>query len=392
MAPEQIRGESVDGRADQFSLGIVAYQLFSGEMPFQADTWIALSYKIIHDEPPVLAGKHLAVTPGIESAMQRAISKMPADRFASCSEFVEALGNAAPQTTQTKKVVAATPKKRNLVLVGVAMLVMLAGIYWLYPRPKETVVPEAKNEPKAEMAYAPPATPAVPAPKEETPVAKTEAVPQLIDFVPIPAGNFFMGSDVDDEQMRPKHMVRITRPFEMAATETTEKQWNEVMGIAKPGSKLPKVNVSWKETQAFIAKLNQRADGYLYRLPTEAEWEYAARGKSTDDRPRNIDDMAWYYDNSGGRMHEVGTRLANGFGLYDMLGNVYEWTGDWFEEGYYAKSPAANPPGGAPGKIKINRGGAYDTQGMQVSMGWRFGDELDTKLEKLGFRVVRTKR
>lgn len=391
MAPEQIRGEPVDGRADQFSLGIVAYQLFSGEMPFQADTWIALSYKIIHEEPPTLAGVHAAVTPGIENALKRAISKQPADRFPSCSDFVDELSGAAPPTTQTRAAVAR--QSRNLYMAGAAMLVVLLGIYWMYFRPKPAA-PVATKDARAGagIAYAPPvAAPATSTPAE-TAAAKTEVQPPVIEFAAVPPGRFFMGSDTDDEQQKPRHMVQITKGFEMATTETTEKQWNTVMSAGKGGSEMPKVNVSWNEAQAFIAKLNQRGDGYVYRLPTEAEWEYAARSTGKTERPKNLDEMAWYWDTSGGKLHEAGTLLPNGFGLFDMLGNVNEWTLDWYEEGYYAVAPPVNPTGAASGKLKINRGGAYDTQGMMMSAAWRFADEPGGKLEKLGFRVVRVKR
>jgi len=379
MAPEQIRGEAVDGKADQFSLGIVAYQLFTGVMPFEADTWIALSYKIIHDEPPVLVGKHPAVNAAMEIALKRSISKKPADRFESCTAFADALST---------PVVAKEP--RNWILVGAALAVVAAGLAWMYLMPKAASTPEVKPQAQAEMAYTPaPPAPAAPAPATTAIVEQPKT--ETIEFVRIPAGQFFMGSDTDTEDQRPKHMVRLTKPFEMAKTETTEKQWSEVMGGAA-GSDLPKVNVSWREAQSFIGKLNQRGDGYTYRLPTEAEWEYAARGGGEQERPRNLDDVAWNSNNSGRTRQKAGTLAANGYGLHDMLGNVFEWTGDWLEEGYYANSPAANPQGGATGTMRLNRGGCFETQAMLISTAYRFADPPETRLPTLGFRAVREKR
>ncbi len=384
MAPEQIRGEAVDGRADQFSLGIVAYQLFTGEMPFQADTWIALSYKIIHDAPPQLTG---VVSPVMQATMERAIAKLPGDRFESCSAFVESLSGAAPITGKTAVVPAAAPRSRMVLLVAVAC-VLAMGLYWTFLRPQAPEAPVAvapATVPQAKLEYTPPPV----APKVEL---KLEPKQDLIEFVPIPAGQFLMGSDTDEDQMKPRHMVRLTQGFEMAVTETTEKQWNAVMTGKETGSQFPKSEVSWNEVQSFIAKLNAKNDGFRYRLPTEAEWEYAALGKTTVDRPRNSMDVAWYHDNSGDRKQEVRKLLPNGYGLHDMLGNVSEWTSDWFEQDYYASSPAVNPMGGKTGEIKISRGGSYETFGMQLATNWRFGDKPDFKAPILGFRVVRVKR
>ncbi len=384
MAPEQIRGEAVDGRADQFSLGIVAYQLFTGEMPFQADTWIALSYKIIHDPPPVIASDKSVVTAAMQTMMERAIAKEPSQRFGSCLEFIESLSGAAAGTGVM------VPRWRMMLQATVALVVAL-GLAWMYLRPKaETpVATSGVVVPQAKMNYEPSAV--VPKVEEKAEV-KTAPKPELIEFAPIPGGQFFMGSDTDEDQMRPRHLVRITQAFEMAVVETTEKHWNAVMTGKETGSDLPKSNVSWNEAQSFIAKLNGKNDGFRYRLPTEAEWEYAALGKSTADRPQNASDVAWYRDNSGSQKQEVRKRLPNGFGLYDMLGNVTEWTSDWFEKDYYASSPAANPRGGTTGEIKISKGGSYDTPLQQIATIWRFGDKPDFKEEKLGFRVVRVKR
>ena len=377
MAPEQIRGEAVDGRADQFSLGIVAYQLFTGEMPFQADTWIALSYKIIHDAPPKISGEKGVVSPAMEATMERAIAKLPGERFESCSAFVEALGGAGPVVAQ---------RSRMVLMVAVASVVAM-GLYWTFMRPRAEVPVAVASVvvPQAKLDYAPAAV----VPKVEV---KTEAKEELIEFVPIPPGQFFMGSDTDEDQMRPRHVVRLTQGFEMAVTETTEKQWNAVMSGKQTGSEFPKSEVSWNEVQSFIAKLNARNDGFRYRLPTEAEWEYAALGKTTVDRPRNSIDVAWFHDNSGDRKQEVRKLLPNGYGLHDMLGNVSEWTSDWFEKDYYASSPTVNPAGGKTGEIRISRGGSYETLGMQLATSWRFGDKPEFKAPILGFRVVRVKR
>lgn len=371
MAPEQIRGEKVDGRADQFSLGIVAYQLFSGVMPFEADTWIALSYKIIHEPPPKLEGKVEGVTAAMERALEKAVAKQPGERFQSCAEFVEALGKASAGEKAGRK---------TLLLAPAAVLVMV-GMAWMFWKPAEVKQEPVAVAPAPTIEYAP-----------EKKAPEVVKPPEWAEFAEIPAGRFYMGSDTDNEEQKPRHMVQLTRAFEMGRTEVSEKQWNVVMTGKEAGSDQPKVNVSWTEVQGFLAKLNARGDGYVYRLPSEAEWEYAARGGNATERPKNLDDLAWYAENSGGQRKAAGTRAANAFGLTDMLGNVMEWTNDWYAEDYYANSPAANPAGAKAGTLKIYRGGAFDTQGMMMSAAWRFAAEPGFKAENLGFRVVRVKK
>lgn len=395
MAPEQIRGEAVDGRADQFSLGIVAYQLFTGKMPFEADTWIALSYKIIHNDPPQVTGENSSVTASMQSTLERAIAKSPADRFPSCSAFVDALSSGAPITAKTKIVADAVtdpvaPRRNPFFLIPAAGL-LVVGIYWMYLRPAIPLPP-----PKLEKTAAMPEPVSPRSEPVQTPAAVSTAVPspepnsQPFPFVSIPAGHFFMGSDTDDVGERPRHQVQLTQPFQMAATETTEAQWNKIMGLKPIESKLPKVNVSWFDTQAFIGKLNQRNDGFRYRLPTEAEWEYSARAKDPNDRPRNPDEVSWYNANSGQHRHEVGLLMPNAFGLFDMLGNVHEWTNDWFDESYYADSPKVNPTGAKTGTMRLSRGGSYETRGMQLAVIWRYADPPNQKTDEIGFRVVRS--
>ena len=126
------------------------------------------------------------------------------------------------------------------------------------------------------------------------------------------------------------------------------------------GSRLPVENVSWDDVQIFIQKLNV-ATGKQYRLPTEAEWEYACRAGTTEDRYGSIDSIGWHLGNSGFRTHEVGGKTPNGFGLYDMLGNVWEWCADWF--GPYPAESITNPKGPASGKNRVGRGAGFANDG-----------------------------
>ena len=192
-------------------------------------------------------------------------------------------------------------------------------------------------------------------------------------FVTIPAGTFMMGSP-DDEAERNvfevQHQVIISKAFEMQTTEVTQSQWVSVMGSNPsvqqemerfeqgkhcPGEfttinnismcpNNPVEAVSWNDAQAFISKLNAKADGYLYRLPTEAEWEYSARAGTTGAFAGDPVAMAWYYEISSKTTHPVGKKQQNAWGLYDMMGNVMEWVADsWYNPPPYSASPVIDP-------------------------------------------------
>ena len=177
----------------------------------------------------------------------------------------------------------------------------------------------------------------------------------------------------------------------MGKYEVTQLQWFTEMGVnpsdfEKCGGACPVENVSWEDAQRFVAKLNARNDGFVYSLPTEAQWEYAARAGTSDKWAGDVKEMAWYSDNSGGRTQAVGTKRANAFGLYDMHGNVWEWCEDWY--GDYPKTPETDPTGAAKGKYRILRGGSWKDGPSDARSAYRGGLSPDTKYKDIGFRVV----
>jgi len=253
---------------------------------------------------------------------------------------------------------------------------------------------------------------AVPAAQEAS-VAKYTKNDLGMEFAPIPAGQFPMGCSEGVKPVecgpeeKPRHTVQITKPFEIGKTEVTQKQWQAVMGenpSQHKGDDLPLETVTFQDVQAFLTKLNGRNDGFLYRLPTEAEWEYAARAGNADQFggakvPNSLaryappDESAWYDVET---TNPVAARKPNAWGLYDMRGNVNEWVQDWYDPKYYSKSPMADPKGPDTDVVEgghVVRGGSFHDDGpwlSRVSLRQHFLD--DYKHFDLGFRIVREKR
>jgi formylglycine-generating enzyme required for sulfatase activity len=217
-----------------------------------------------------------------------------------------------------------------------------------------------------------------------------------IQFVRINAGSFEMGCSPGDrlcfDEEKPVHSVRISRPFEIGKYEVTQAQWEAVMGnnpSEHKGAKLPVERVNWGDVHEFLDRLNRAADGYRYRLPTEAEWEYAARAGTTGRFSGSLEAMAWCGLTSGELPHEVGTRQANPWGLHDMHGNVWEWCQDWADEHYYRGSPALDPAGPASGKYRVIRGGSWGDSARTSRVSLRHWVFAETRQGVLGFRCVR---
>jgi formylglycine-generating enzyme required for sulfatase activity len=146
----------------------------------------------------------------------------------------------------------------------------------------------------------------------------------------------------------------------------------------------------WEDTQEFIARLNAFNDGYRYRLPTEAEWEYAARAGTTSMFIGNPDDAGWYAQNSNRQTHPVGQKQPNAWGLYDMLGNVSEWVSDWYDPVYYAVSPALDPAGPATGSLHSLRGGSAALMPVELRVSYRGNRPYIGNASYIyGFRIVR---
>ena len=218
-----------------------------------------------------------------------------------------------------------------------------------------------------------------------------------IDMVRVEAGTFTMGATAEmkntEDSEKPTHRVTLTNDYYIGKYEVTQALWQAVMGDDPSyfkGDNLPVEAVTWDDCQEFIGKLN-RITGKTFRLPTEAEWEYAARGGnksrgyqySGSNNPSNV---AWYDDNSGDKTHAVGTKQPNELGIYDMSGNVWEWCQDWYET--YSSSSQVNPTGANSGSCRVVRGVSWYNNARNCRLSLRGSNTPDFRSSNLGLRLV----
>lgn len=218
-------------------------------------------------------------------------------------------------------------------------------------------------------------------------------LPFGIEMVYIPPGDFSMGSPRQEWGREPDegpvHRVH-TKGIWIGKFEVTREIWHAVLGggPAQPEKRnLPMADVSYQDVQKFLLAIQMRT-GLKYRLPTEAEWERCCRGGGQASQYGPLDEIAWHVENSGGQPHPVGTKRPNDFGIYDMLGNVWEWCGDWYGAKYYAESPDSDPSGPAQGKRRIVRGGGFGHGGHYLRSAHRNDQDPTKSKPHLGFRLV----
>jgi formylglycine-generating enzyme required for sulfatase activity len=255
---------------------------------------------------------------------------------------------------------------------------------------KPVIEPPAPPAPKIKVAKTS-IEPAVPPPSQQVGKPKTMDLGGGItmEFVPIPAGSFLMGSG--NGGVIPVHKVTITKSFYITKYEVTQEQWEAIMGSNpsnSKGAKNPVEMVSWKDCQGFLARLKDRAPGMEVRLPTEAEWEYACRAGSRTDfcygnDALKLSDYAWF---SGETSHPVGEKKANTWGLHDMHGNVWEWCSDWV--GTYDSTAETDPVGPASGEARVRRGGAFCNEPGDCGAASSIGLGPDDHSYDVGLRVV----
>ena len=216
-----------------------------------------------------------------------------------------------------------------------------------------------------------------------------------MEFVKIPSGEFMMGSnEYNGEQ--PVHKVTIKTSFLLGKYPVTQKQWTKVMGSNPSrfkGDSFPVEKISWDDAQKFIQKLNQMEGTDEYRLPSEAEWEYACRAGTTTkysfgDNESKLGDYAWYWSNSDSKTHPVGQKKPNSWGLYDMHGNVCEWCQGRFYDNYNS-APCVGNPWESGRSDRVNRGGSWGSSAKDCISTYRSWNSPCFCGSGLGFRVLR---
>ena len=307
-------------------------------------------------------------------------------------------------------------------------VILVFGLVWWGSRwsgrrepaqaPVSASVPMA--QPPAQVPAIAPAGPA-PAPAPSAPATLQIGAGLLVNSIGmrlarIPDGEFEMGSPASDAAAeaheRPQHRVRIAKPFYLGVCEVTQAEYAQVTGThpswfgpaggagaaVGDSSLRPVERVSWEDAREFCRRLSERpeerAASRVYRLPTEAEWEYACRAGGSGrfgfgDDEAAIDDHAWVEGNAAAATHPVGQKRPNAWGLYDMHGNVWEWCADWYEPGYYGQSPADNPGGPASGTARVVRGGSFVNPAAACRSAARnFLEPTFQESNGIGFRVV----
>ncbi len=401
MSPEQWQDTEIDARSDIYSLGATFYEMLTGVAPFNASTPAAIVQKVFNQPTPTLKDAGVACDQWVEEILAKMVAKDRNNRYDSAealcrdldaylasgssskaalefapvgvAEELERMDKKVHRSSQSMPTPAITapipeePKSRRTLYIGAAVLVTVAVL-------------------GAAAIFMPSGDPGF-----GTQVFAKD------DFIAIPAGSFVLGSPAteagrsDDEA---QHNVTLSKGFWMGKHEVTQAQWTKVMGTNPShfaGEDLPVENVSWDDVQEFLSKL-AALEGVTFRLPTEAEWEYACRAGNTTaysfgDSAALLDQYAWHAGNSGRTTHPAGSTEPNLWGLYDMHGNVWEWCQDFL--GVYPVGLTTDPKGPGAGIKHVGRGGSFAVESSNCRSADRSASDPSTKGADLGFRICR---
>ncbi|MDJ0840966.1 MAG: bifunctional serine/threonine-protein kinase/formylglycine-generating enzyme family protein [Acidobacteriota bacterium] len=446
MSPEQAKGGKVDGRCDLYSLGVVFYQMATNTLPFDSEEPMSVIYMHSKEKPkPPIKIKSDLPAP-VSKIILKLMEKDPNKRYQTGGELIEALNqimapmprltlSQPPRRMPTEmrgkhrpaslismdklKTIIKSKDRRVPMMAGAGILLLLTAILLpilsgpeepppLPPPPPPTyllagnagpipdfcpLLPEPVEPPKPERQPKPKPKPRKPSvdPRVVAEQRRIRALKEKMNeksFVTMPPGEFKMGARLRGKRdAKPSHKV-VLRGFAIGATEVTQDLWALVMGdnpSCNEGPDFPVENVSYTRIQTFLAKLSKDT-GAVYRLPTEAEWEYAC--KAGHNRNDNLMATAWH-DGNTENSRQVGTRDVSAVGLYDMQGNVREWCSDWYGDDYYKTSPEADPTGPEAGTERVVRGGGWQSKPSDLRPFVRDRLLPDLRACDVGFRLVR---
>ncbi|MBE6426678.1 MAG: hypothetical protein E7029_11985 [Planctomycetaceae bacterium] len=357
MAPEQMQNYPQNGRADQYALAMVLYELTHGKLPFSNENVIAIA---VNKMSLSATAPHLSDS--AKAVLDRALSFQSDARFSSCSEFLatlqEAQKNASPLPASAAPP-SAPAAPIPLTLGGKTSLRdVFQGISPYFAstsgRASERHAGELMVQKVGDIKYA---------------------------FRWCPPGTFTRGEDEN------AHKVTLTHGFWMLETQVTQAMWKNVMKNEPsyfPGSQNPVERVKWTDCLEFCRKLSAKL-GLKVFLPTEAQWEYACRAGTEGDHAGVLGKMAWYGTNSKST-HPVKQKEPNAWSLYDMHGNVWEWCWDLY--GAYLPNDVSDPQGPNCGKYRVRRGGGWNSDANDCGSAFRNYCPENYYFNNLGFRIL----
>jgi formylglycine-generating enzyme required for sulfatase activity len=428
MSPEQLENRKPDAKQDIYSLGATLFHAVEGRPPFQADSLPRLIAKIMAEPAP----KATTVSAQLAERIAQCLAKEPRLRPANCQDVCKLAVSkdttstpvqekttgesrlptasvVVPPVSKSPKTSSPISKPASLVApargvaarVAVGLIAFIAGLFvWsvtlaIWQPWSGGAKPDNRSFANNTTSNSAASTAAV----SSLPQSLTNSVG--MEFRLIQSGTFKMGSPTSEGERysdETQHEVTLSRPYYLGVYEVTQEQYEKVMA-ANPsgfkGSRHPVDMVSWEDAQEFIRRLNamtaEQSAGRKYRLPTEAEWEYACRAGSKTaysfgDDPSAWGKYGWIGDNSAAQTHQVGEKQPNPWGLYDMHGNVLEFCEDWY--GDYPAGAVIDPTGPNEGSFRVSRGGSWFNRAARCRSAFRNWYPPSNRLDSLGFRVV----
>lgn len=449
MSPEQVNGKRLDPRSDIFSLGVVLYELLTGRLPFRGETVSKIFEAIKNQEPEPLARYKTGVTEGLQRIIDKALDKELELRYQNVKDLLVDLKREKIALTRPKSKRPSPTARRTRwywIASTAILIVLMILVFSKYLDQQQAQSPNEKDklnnqEADREKRYTNLKNDGeslferydyVGARNKYTQARELynksserygtlsnqiqecdNRIAQIQDMVLIPAGTFKMGSNSSRDDEKPEHQVSV-KAFYMDKYEVTVAQYQRFINATRhrrPESwdgqlqslQRPVVYVSWYDADAY-AKWAKK------RLPTEAEWEYAARGGNTgmDGKPKykypgenDVSSSNANFDFGRSRgdvdrwedanryLKNVERYVYNGYGLYNMVGNVGEWCADWYNENYYKNSPQSNPAGPLTGFSRVLRGGSWGNKADEVRCAFRGTRYATFRSYRVGFRCVR---